>query len=378
MRREGGFTFSDLEQGYQGVCAGDLVFHGLDGFAGAFGVAAEGGRCTPVYHVMNCPDDEPRYLAYALRVAAEGGLLSVQVPSTRQRAVDFRNWSTLAPVRLPRPPRETQCRIADLLDDQCALLDRLAEAKRQQCSLVFEQCRARLAGITFAEGVLRQPCPVKSSAHFVDPFAISPPTGWTRYRLRNLLRKRSAPQRSDSLLSVFLDRGVIPFADAGPDRVHNPSLDLSAYQQVCVGDLVMNNQQAWRGSVGVSGFDGIVSPAYHVYAINRALLVPEWANLAFRSQSMVFLYEQVSRGVGSIQRNLDGSGLLSVPICIPTRDVQEQAAAQAHEVTEATQVATESLDRSADLLHEYRRSLIAAAVCGQFDVASAGGRGVSA
>lgn len=34
-RREDGFTFSDKEIGYQGIKKGDLVIHGMDGFAGA-------------------------------------------------------------------------------------------------------------------------------------------------------------------------------------------------------------------------------------------------------------------------------------------------------------------------------------------------------
>lgn len=36
-RREEGFTMADKEIGYQGIDAGDLVVHGMDGFAGAIG-----------------------------------------------------------------------------------------------------------------------------------------------------------------------------------------------------------------------------------------------------------------------------------------------------------------------------------------------------
>ena len=37
-RREDGFTMSDKEIGYQGIKTGDLVVHGMDGFAGAIGI----------------------------------------------------------------------------------------------------------------------------------------------------------------------------------------------------------------------------------------------------------------------------------------------------------------------------------------------------
>src|SRR4051812_6775582 len=78
------------------------------------------------------------------------------------------------------------------------------------------------------------------------------------------------------LLSVFLDRGVIPYGEGG-GQVHAPSLDLSNYQVVCPGDFVLNNQQAWRGSVGVSRHHGIISPAYIVLRLNGEL-IPEYAN----------------------------------------------------------------------------------------------------
>lgn len=54
------------------------------------------------------------------------------------------------------------------------------------------------------------------------------------------------------LLSVYLDVGVIPFSAKAEKRTNVTSTDLSKYQRVDIGDFVLNNQQAWRGSVGVS------------------------------------------------------------------------------------------------------------------------------
>jgi type I restriction enzyme S subunit len=379
MRREEGFTFSDLEQGYQGVQTGDLVFHGLDGFAGAFGVAVAAGRCTPVYHVIRCEHDDSRYVAYALRVAAAADLLEVQVPSTRQRAVDFRNWSTLSPLGLPRPSLDEQRAIADFLDDQVARIEAIIAAREQQASLVEDQARARVEELIFPHNVQARPVLPMSSADYADPFArTSLPCDWKRFRLRQLLNKRGDVSGGvGRLLSVFLDRGVVPFDEAGPDRVHNPSLDLGKYQMVKISDLVMNNQQAWRGSVGVSSYAGIISPAYHVYALDD-VLDPYWANFAFRSRPMVFLYEQVSRGVGNIQRNLDGTGLLSLPIVVPDKTSQRRSAvAASHIETEASQT-LQGLRDSVRLLREFSGSLMAAAVTGEFDVASASRQGAQA
>ena len=51
-RREEGFTMADKEIGYQGVDIGDLVVHGMDGFAGAIGISDSRGKVSPVLNVL--------------------------------------------------------------------------------------------------------------------------------------------------------------------------------------------------------------------------------------------------------------------------------------------------------------------------------------
>lgn len=47
-RREEGFTMADKEIGYQGIDVGDLVVHGMDGFAGAIGISDSRDRKSVV------------------------------------------------------------------------------------------------------------------------------------------------------------------------------------------------------------------------------------------------------------------------------------------------------------------------------------------
>ncbi len=103
-RRHEGFTESDTQFGYQGVRRGDVVFHGLDGFAGAVGVSEDDGMCSPVYQVCaTAPGVDGEYVAMALRALALSGYLMLQAGNVRERAVDFRNWKRLAQIRIPLP-----------------------------------------------------------------------------------------------------------------------------------------------------------------------------------------------------------------------------------------------------------------------------------
>jgi type I restriction enzyme, S subunit len=150
------------------------------------------------------------------------------------------------------------------------------------------------------------------------------PGHWDVSPLAGLAQQKSVVKQSNrQLLSVYLQRGVVRFADVAERRTNATSEDLSQYQAVDSGDFVLNNQQAWRGSVGVSQYSGIVSPAYLVLKLSERYSA-RYANLLFRDQRMVSQYLVCSKGVGTIQRNLYWPHLKRVGVVVPPTD--EQAA----------------------------------------------------
>ncbi|WP_210386281.1 restriction endonuclease subunit S [Dermabacter sp. HMSC06F07] len=140
-RREEGFTFSESEAGYQGVVAGDLVFHGLDGFAGAVGISDSDGQSTPVYHIcrLRNEDDNLQFIAYLLRYLGNSGFLATQAPSVRQRAVDFRNWQTFGRIPLSLPDGKAQQRIVSELDESAEALARARTTIERALGLLQER-----------------------------------------------------------------------------------------------------------------------------------------------------------------------------------------------------------------------------------------------
>lgn len=149
------------------------------------------------------------------------------------------------------------------------------------------------------------------------------PSHWSIVPLYGIGKVKSECNCIDmQLLSVYLDAGVIPFTDKVEKRTNSTSKDLSKYQKVEIGNLVLNNQQAWRGSVGVSNYEGIVSPAYIIVELDDTL-TRRFANYLFRSKVMVNQYLIRSKGVGSIQRNIYWQGLKRVLVPIPPKEEQE-------------------------------------------------------
>lgn len=129
-RRTEGFTFSDKEIGYQGIDAGDLVIHGMDGFAGAIGISKERGKGSPVLIVCNSQHSN-NYLCYYLRNLAYRNIFVALSTGIRIRSCDLR-WNKLSVLPFILPSLEEQQEIAIYLDDKCAKIDRLIAIKQEK------------------------------------------------------------------------------------------------------------------------------------------------------------------------------------------------------------------------------------------------------
>jgi len=188
------------------------------------------------------------------------------------------------------------------------------------------------------------------------------PSDWKAIPLKACTEIKSIKNASNlELLSVYLELGVIRFKDITQKRTNVTSTDLSDYQIVNPGDLVLNNQQAWRGSVGVSKYKGIVSPAYIVLKLSE-LFNSDFANFYFRTGLVVSQYLINSRGVGTIQRNLYWAHLKQTYICIPPIDEQIKIASFLNTKTEQLDKAIKQKEQLIEQLKERRQILINDAV----------------
>lgn len=138
---------------------------------------------------------------------------------------------------------------------------------------------------------------------------------WSVYR-----RVKRASTGKEELLSVYRDHGVVRKSDRD-DNFNQASEDLSLYQLVHSGDLVINKMKAWQGSVAVSPLDGIVSPAYFVFE-RASSSEPRFMHYLLRSAPFIAAYRASSKGIRPNQWDLDPDVLRTFPLCLPPLDVQ--------------------------------------------------------
>lgn len=129
-RREDGFTMADKEIGYQGVDIGDLVVHGMDGFAGAIGISDSRGKASPVLNVLGTKQNK-RYIMYYLRSMAYSDVFMALSTGIRVRSCDLR-WNKLAELWYPIPPLKEQEKIVMYIDETIQKANEIIAEKQSQ------------------------------------------------------------------------------------------------------------------------------------------------------------------------------------------------------------------------------------------------------
>ena len=159
---------------------------------------------------------------------------------------------------------------------------------------------------------------------------------------------------------MYRDHGVVPKASRD-DNNNKPSDDLSAYQLVEVGDLVINKMKAWQGSVAISRVRGIVSPAYFTYQATHEE-DQRFLHYLMRSQRYITGYLSLSKGIRVNQWDLEPQYHSRMPVLLPPRGEQQRIADLLDHETEKIDALVEQQRRLIELLKEKRQAVISQAV----------------
>jgi type I restriction enzyme S subunit len=179
--------------------------------------------------------------------------------------------------------------------------------------------------------------------------------GWSYFR-----RVKQTGFDSEELLSVYRDHGVIP--KSSRDDNHNvESEDLGSYQLVEVGDMVMNKMKAWQGSIALSNFRGIVSPAYFVYRPIRDFQ-RKYFHYLMRSAPYIAEYNRISKGVRTGQWDLDPVSFRTTPLLVPPLEQQQVIADFLDRETARIDKLIAKQERLVQMLGERRHAIVRRAV----------------
>lgn len=272
--------------------------------------------------------------------------------------------SNIDNVFIPMPSMNIQQQIVNILDCKTAYIDKLIEVQQAQIEKLKEYKQSVITEAV-TKG-LDPTAPMKDSGvEWIGKI----PASWIVVKNKVLFRNVSIKGFGDSMvLSLYRDYGVIP-KNSRDDNHNVTSLDTDSYKRVEINDLVINKMKAWSGSLAISDFDGIISPAYYICKVNYKYVDKRFIHNYLRNKYLVSLYEMYSAGLRVGQWDLSIDDFLNIEIALPA-SIEEQV-----------KIATFIDDKCAkidklialkqskiDKLQEYKKSLIYEYVTGKKEV----------
>lgn len=357
-RREDGFTVATVEAGYQGIEPGDLVVHGMDGFAGAIGISDSRGKGTPALNVLSCSENK-KYIMYLLRAMAYTEVFMALSTGIRVRTCDT-NWKKLKSLDYLIPPADEQQCIADFLDAKCAEIDALTADIQTQIN-TLEQYKRSVITETVTKGLDPNAEMKDSGIQWIGDM----PAHWGVIRGKYILRYMQKPVReNDGVITCFRD-GEVTLRSNRREEGFTMSDKEIGYQGIDVGDLVVHGMDGFAGSIGISDSRGKASPVLNVLETdqNKRYIMYYLRSMAY---SDVFLALATGIRVRSCDLRWNKLAELSYPV----PPLNEQNAIVKHIDSVLSKADAVIADKKAQLatLDEYKKSLIFEYVTGKKEV----------
>lgn len=242
-RRTEGFTMSDKEIGYQGINEGDIVIHGMDGFAGAMGISKSTGKGSPVLIVCNPKGiDDSRYIIYYLRTLAITNVFIALATGIRERSCDLR-WNKISVLPFIRPQSITQQKIADYLDKVCGEVDEMVALQET----MIEELKAYKQSV-ITEAVTKGLNPNVSMRDSGIDWIGNIPEGWKVSKLKYYIKVDSGDAITAEKIS---DNGLYPVYGGGEIMGYYSDYNISEDYLIIgrvgarCGCVTMPNKKSW-------------------------------------------------------------------------------------------------------------------------------------
>ncbi|MBZ7954947.1 restriction endonuclease subunit S [Campylobacter molothri] len=186
------------------------------------------------------------------------------------------------------------------------------------------------------------------------------PEHWEMKPLRAIFNQRNEQNKVlelQTILSLVKDVGVIPYEEKG--NIGNKSKDdLQGYKIARINDLVLNKMNAVIGSLGVSKYNGLVSPIYLVLYINDFNKIINYYSYIFQTKTVQKFLRKFAYGIMEIRESIEFIDFKKMFLPLPPLKEQEQIANFLDEKCEKIQNFIKKKEKLLSLLQEQKQALI--------------------
>lgn len=190
------------------------------------------------------------------------------------------------------------------------------------------------------------------------PFEIEIPTHWEAVTNRGIFKEYNVRGMDHlQLLSVSQRDGVILQTEITTKK-DTSNDNKTNYKHVKNGDIVYNKMRMWQGAVGVSKYEGIVSPAYVILRAIRNDVDPEYFHYQYRTKFYIKQSGIYSYGLCDDMNSLRYEDFKNMKSILPPIDDQKDIVKRITHYNEAINEFIRKKERYIELLKEYKQSKI--------------------
>ena len=283
--------------------------------------------------------------------------------------------STVPSVRLPMllnftlalPDKKKQNLISSYLDTQCSEIDATAEDIQKEISLL-EDYKKSVITEAVTKGLNPDAEMKDSGIEWIGEI----PKDWVTIRIGNVFSLRNErnylPMEQVQLLSLYSGKGVFPTGEEGTTNSGNHAQTVADYKIVKTNDIVVNIILAWMGSLGISNYNGVVSPAYDVYIPNEEKVVPHYYHYVFRTSGIANECYRYGRGIMMMRWRTYSSEFKRIHVPFPPLEEQQQIADYLDSKCSEIDTLIADKKHQLDILADYKKSLIYEYITGKKEV----------
>lgn len=265
-------------------------------------------------------------------------------------------------VPLPRD-REHQKRISETLSSRLKLINAIKKNIMRELE-TLETYKKSVITEAVTKGLDKNAEMKDSGIEYIG----EKPKYWDIKKVKYLITERNirSMDGKGELLSVSQYKGVIPSSQNSMRTAQARSL--IGYKVVKKGDLVFNKLNPELARFSVSEYDGITSPDYAVYIVNRSQVLEKFLEYVLKTDRYATEYGRVTLGVGDGFKRLYTNQLGRFFITCPSIEEQEEILSYLKKKTQAIDEVIAIKQNQLSLLDEYKKSLIYEYVTGKREV----------
>lgn len=172
--------------------------------------------------------------------------------------------------------------------------------------------------------------------------------------------KNYLPLKEVQLLSLYTDLGVFPRGEH--EEKGNKAVNADGYMIVKKEDIVVNIILAWMGSIGISNYDGVTSPAYDIYRPKTDIAHSLFYHFLFRTSWFSGECYKYGRGIMAMRWRTYSSEFKNIYVPLPPLKTQEKIVTYLDKKTKAIDQLISDKENLITLLKEERQAIISEAV----------------